>query len=202
MRIPQDVVGRLLKEAEDLKMEACHADALVILEQILAANPDNVMALEEVADNELSLEQYDRAERAARHAVALDPKSFDAHYIIGFIESFREHWQLSIDSLRKANALEPNNPEILRCLGWSLFSGGQVLPGTVTLERALNLEATNPLILCDLGVVYLKMKEYPKAKALLERALEIDPANLRVKECLDMAVRIEDHMKGGRKSIA
>lgn len=185
-----DIIERLLDQAEQMKLDARHEEALIILEQILAKDPDNVVALEEIADNELSLEQYDRAERAANHALTIDADSFDAHYVLGFIASVREQWEKSVESLKTANRLEPNNPEILRCLGWSLFAFGNAVEGVVTLERALNLDATNPLTLCDLGVVYLKMKEFPKARALLERALEIDPSNLRVKECLDMAARI------------
>lgn len=185
-----DIIERLLDQAEQMKLDARHEEALLILEQILAKDPENVVALEEIADNELSLEQYDRAEAAANQALQLDANSFDAHYVLGFIASVREEWEKSVESLKIANRLEPNNPEILRCLGWSLFSAGKTVEGVVTLERALNLEDSNPLILCDLGVVYLKMKEFPKARALLERALEIDPQNLRVKECLEMAARV------------
>jgi Tfp pilus assembly protein PilF len=186
-----DIVGRLLDQAEQLKLDAQHEEALIILEQILARDPNNVEALEEVADNELSLERYDRAERAANQALAIDDQSFDAYYILGFVASAKEEWAKSVELLKLANKLEPNNPEILRCLGWSLFNHGDMLEGVVTLERALNLEDDNPLILCDLGVVSLRMKDFPKAKALLERALEIDPSNTRVQECLEMANRIQ-----------
>ncbi len=197
-----DITERLLHQAEHLKLESRHEEALLILEQILAKDPKNITALEEIADNELSLERYDRAEVAAKHAVALDSARFDSHYVLGFIASVREEWEKSVDSLKTANRLEPNNPEILRCLGWSLFSAGHTVEGVVTLERALNLESYNPLILCDLGVVYLKMKEFPKARALLERALEIDPENLRVQECLEMAGRISERSDTGMENIA
>lgn len=189
--LPDDIVGHLLQQAEQLKMNAQHEEAIILLEELLARDPDNVRALEEIADNELSLERYDRAERAARRVLSLDSESFDAFYILGFIASHREDWRASIDALKTANHLEPNNPEILRCLGWSLFSSDQIVQGMVTLERALNLEPENPLILCDLGVAYLKTKEFEKAKALLKRALDLDPQNIRARECLDMADRIE-----------
>lgn len=199
MKTPHDdVIGLLLKQAEELKFEARHNEALDVLEEVLVLDPDNVPALEEIADNELSLEQYDRAEKAAKRAITLDKESFDGFYIVGFVASVREDWAASSDALKAANKIEPNNPEILRCLGWSLFSGGKSVEGIVTLERALNLEEANPLILCDLGVVYLKMKEYAKARSLLERALEIDPTNIRVQECLEMAGRIEDHADGAK----
>ena len=186
-----DITARLLAQAEHLRLEGMYEEAIVILEQVLARHPDHVVALEEVADNELSLEQYDRAERAARRAISINPKSFEGQYILGFVASHREQWLESITALKHANQIEPNHPESLRCLGWSLFSSGATLGGMVTLERALNLEPDNPLILCDLGVVYLKMREFEKTRALLRRALDLDPANVRARECLEMTNRIE-----------
>lgn len=185
----------LLDEARSLKFEARHEEALGILEELLIADPNNVEALEEVADNELSLGQYERAEQAAKSVLILDPRSCNAHYIVGFVASQKERWSDSVTSLKLANASEPNDPEILRCLGWSLFSLGEEVEGLVTLERALNLEPENPLILCDLGVVCLKLRDFTKAISLLERALEIDPTNDRARECLEMSRRIETHTR-------
>lgn len=182
--------AQFLKRAEELKFEARHEEAIILLEQILMADPDCAEALEEIADNELSLGRYDRAELAAKQVLALDTESCNAHYILGFIASQDERWTDSVRELKEANRLEANDPEILRCLGWSLFSSGESIPGLVTLERALNLDDQNPLILCDLGVVCLKMKQFAKAISLLQRALEIDPMSDRAKECLDMARRI------------
>jgi len=190
---PDNTVAQLLAKAERLKFEARHSEALGILEQLLSRDPENVTALEEVADNELSLGHYDRAGAAAQRVLAITKKSFAAHYIQGFIASQQERWDASIASLKTANALEQNNPEILRCLGWSIFNTGRSLEGMVTLERALNLDEANPLILCDLGVVYLKLKDFAKCKALLKRALDLDPQNERAEECLEMVRRIEKH---------
>ena len=180
-----------LARAEQLKFEGQYAESIELLEGLLVQDPDNIIALEELADNELSLGRFDRAGRAAQGVLTLHAQSYTAHYILGFIASHLEKWEESIAELKIANKIEQNNPEILRCLGWSLFSAGNTLEGIVTLERALNLEENNPLILCDLGVACLKNKEFAKAKALLLRAFELDPENVRVKECLEMVKRLE-----------
>ncbi len=189
----RDSIEQILVKAEELKFDGKYADALALLEELLVMDPDNVTALEELADNELSLGRYERAKLAAAHVLRLNKDSYTAHYILGFIASHSEDWDASIVELKIANSLEQNNPEILRCLGWSLFSAGKKIEGMVTLERALNLEEQNPLILCDLGVACLRSNEFTKSKALLSRALDIDPANSRVKECLEMVKRIEKH---------
>ncbi|ALM10272.1 MAG TPA: hypothetical protein DEB30_00120 [Candidatus Peribacter riflensis] len=179
-----------LERAEQLKLTCKHEDALKILEELLIEDPENVPALEEVADNELSLGHFSRAERAARRAVAIGQKSYTGHYILGYLRSQEEKWDSALKELKIANTLSPNNAEILRCLGWVLFNVGQRAQGVVTLERALNLDQENPLTLCDLGSAYLQARNLRKARALFQRALELDPENGRAKECVLMAERL------------
>lgn len=184
-----------LEEAEKLKLMGQHEEALAILEQLLIEDPENVSALEEVADNELSLEHFDRAQAAAKRAVALDDESYTGHYILGFLRSVEQEWESAVTHLKKANLIRPNNAEILRCLGWALFNEGQRAQGVVTLERALNLDEENPLTLCDLGVAYLQTRNFAKAKSLFDRALELDPENPKALECVKAVQKLEEVMK-------
>ena len=193
-QLPQNVLERL-EQAESLKLSGKYNDALVILENLLLEDPSNVSALEEVADNELSLERYARAETAAKQAIDLDAASYTGHYILGFIRSHDTKWEEAFSELREANRLKANNPEILRCLGWVLFNIGQRPQGVVTLERALNLDHDNTLTLCDLGVAYLEMKNVSKAKALFLRALDLDPESSRARECVAAVERMEKKVK-------
>ncbi len=184
-----------LERAEQLKLQGKHEDAIVILEALLMEDPANVPALEELADNELSLDHFARAQAAADRAVTLDQGSYTGHYILGFLRSHEGKWKESLVELQLANKLKSNNPEILRCLGWALLRSGMRAQGTVTLERSLNLDNDNPLTLCDLGVAYLELQNTPKARALFQRALELDPQNARARECVDMVGRLEQRMQ-------
>ena len=179
-----------LERAEQLKLHGSHREALAILEELLLEDPENAPALEEVADNELSLGQYARAEAAAKQAIALDSGSYTGQYIVGFLRSRTEQWTLAVEHLRKANTLKPNNAEILRCLGWALFHAGQRAQGIVTLERSLNIDHDSSLTLCDLAMVYMDVQNFTKSRLLLKRALDLEPANARAKECLEAVERI------------
>lgn len=188
--VSQERIIQMLEQAEQLKLSGLYAEALQILDEVLIIDPDNVAAYEEVADNELSLEKYDRAEKAAMQAVELDNMSYTGHYILGFLRSQKEQWKDAITHFRSANKVKGNNAEILRCLGWTLFNAGQRAQGIVTLERSLNLDQHNPLTLCDLGVAYLHLQNFAKAKALFHRALDVDPSNPRVIECVEAVERM------------
>ena len=165
------------------------------MEELLLEDPGLVSALEEIADNELSLEHFDRAGKAAQQALALDSESYTAEYILGFLGSQRSDWDEAIAHLQRANRLKPNNSEIIRCLGWALFNGNRRTQGIVTLERALNLDRNNPLTLCDLGVAYLQARNFLKAKILFSRTLDLDPQNARAKECVAAVERLERSLK-------
>lgn len=190
-RLPSPGVIERLERAEQLKLNGEYEQALVILEELLVEDPENVSALEEVADNELNLQHLERAQRASSQAVELDPQSYTGHYILGFLHSQREDWSAALRHLQTANKLKPNNAEILRCLGWALFKNNQCAQGIVTLERALNIEPENPLALCDLGVAYLHARNITKAKTLFQRTLDLDPGNARAQECAQAVRRLE-----------
>ena len=187
---PTDALQRL-EQAEKLKLEGQHDAAMGFLEALRPEAPSLVSALEELADNELSLEHYDRARRAAEQALDLDGESYTAEYILGFICSQEEDWENAIRHLQRANHLKPNNSEIIRCLGWALFNGSRRTQGIVTLERALNLDRNNPLTLCDLGMAYLQARNFPKVKTLFSRTLDLDPSNRRARECAAAVERLE-----------
>ena len=189
-----DTIERL-ERAEQLKLMGKHTEAMDILETLLIEDPENVSALEEIADNELSLEQYERAKVAAERVIKLDAESYTGHYILGFLASIEQRWDDAVESLRTANTVKPNNAEILRCLGWALFNADQKAQGIVTLERALNLDTENPLTLCDLGVSYLKTRNFKKSKMLFSRALDLDPQNPKAKECMKAVERLQEAMK-------
>ena len=180
-----------LERAEQLKLQGKHEEAIVLLEDLLTEDPANVPALEELADNELSLDHYARAEAAAERAITLDQGSYMGHYIVGFLRSQEGKWAESLTELTLAHKLKATKPEILRCLGWALLRSGRQAEGTVTLERSLNLDNDNPLTLCDLGVAYLESRNVAKARLLFQRALELDPQNDRARECVDMVGRLE-----------
>jgi Tfp pilus assembly protein PilF len=196
-----NVILERLEKAEQLKLAGQYDQALAILEELLVDDPENVSALEEVADNELSLEHDKRAEAAASQAVRLDSQSYTGHYILGFLRSQKKQWKEALDHLQLANRFKPNNAEILRCLGWALFHGGERAQGIVTLERALNLDRENPLTLCDLGTAYLQTRHTVKAKALLQRTLELDPANARAQECFTMLKEMESETRTPKREV-
>jgi tetratricopeptide (TPR) repeat protein len=108
------------------------------------------------------------------------------------LASNEQKWDVALEFLKRANVLRANNPEILRCLGWSSFNAGKRAQGIVILERALNLDPDNSLTLCDLGICHLQTKNFDKSVDLLKKAMDIDPQNKRIQECYRAAKTFSD----------
>ncbi len=187
-------VMRELAKSEECKVKGKHQEALEIAQKILEKDPSCIAAAEEVADNLLSLNNHESAEKAARFVLILNPKSYIANYTLGFLSLTKGDDPVALPYLSVANNSEPNNPEILRCLGWSLFHTGSRTEGIATLERALNLRPDDSLILCDLGVCCLHLNYFEKTIRLFERALALDPKSTRAKECLEAAKNLKEKM--------
>lgn len=178
----------LIEEADKKKNEGKHLEAIRICEQILSSDLECTEAYEEIGDNYLSLRKYDQAEKALKHAIKLNKRSANASYLLGFVYSCTGKWKESVELLERADQSYPNHPEILRCLGWSMYHEGQRKRGVILLERALFLAPHDPLILNDLGVCYLNEKNFERAALLFKKTLQIEPDNEKAKECLN-AVR-------------
>lgn len=175
----------MLEEAEKKKQHGHHQEAIKICERILHYDLDATEAYEEIADNYLTLREYQKAKRALDRAMILNPASPNANYLMGFVYSCMGKWKTSIDYLERSDDLFPNHPEILRCLGWSMYHDGQKKRGLILLERALNLASEDTLILTDLGVLYMNEKNFDRAGLMFKKVLVLDPDNEKAMECLN-----------------
>lgn len=175
----------LIEEADQLKNDGKHTEAILICEKVLTDNLNCTEAYEEIGDNYLSLREYEKSQKALKQAVKLNPGSANAHYLLGFVHSCTGDFSMSVELLEVADELYPNHPEILRCLGWSMYHDKQKPRGVVLLERALFLAPHDPLILNDLGVCHLNEKNFERASELFKKTLTIEPNNDKAKECLN-----------------
>lgn len=188
----ESVIG-LLRESEELKSQGRNDEAIQILQTILIAHPNCLEAYEEMGDNYLSALQPEKAQKALKQALKINPLSSNAHYLMGFLLSMKEDWRHSVEELTKADEISPNHPEILRCLGWAVYNSNRRTQGISLLERSRNLSPFDPNILCDLGVCYMNSMQHEQAELVFKKALQIDPQSEQASECL----AVLEAMKGG-----
>jgi len=178
-----DSVMPLLVEAEKLKTSGQFPEAIKMLQQIIVSEHNFAEAYEELADNYLSLREINRAEKALNQALHLNSDSPNAHYLLGFLYSVEQKWIKSVEELELADNLFPNHPEILRCLGWSIYNQNRKNQGLAVLERSQSLNPADPNILCDLGVCYMNSANFDKAEKTFEKVIRLAPNSDQAIEC-------------------
>ncbi len=195
MKYDQFVID-MLAQSEDLKVVGDHEKSIEILNKIILHEPNCFEAFEEIGDNYISLRKLPKARKALQQAVKLNPKSANAHYLLGFLYSLEQKWEASVEELEKADELSPNHPEILRCLGWSFHNyNRRSQKGLAILERSNALAPNDPNILCDLGVCYMNMDNEKKAEEIFKKVLKINPNSNQAKECLSFLKLIQANKK-------
>jgi tetratricopeptide (TPR) repeat protein len=185
----------LLVQAEELKMQNKHREAIEICQQILLVDLTIVEAYEEIGDNYISLKAYTKAQKALEKALKVDKRSANANYLYGFVWSALHEWENAVKYLELANDYQPNHPEVLRCLGWAYFCSGLRKKGLAILERSLVLAPQDSYILCDLGICHLNDRNFPRAMDLFSKTLEVDPENVKARECLKIARMFQEGVK-------
>ena len=181
-----------LQKADRLKKGGDYEGAIGILHKVILADAECTEAYEELGDNYLSLRKLDQAEKALQQALKLSDVSANAHYLLGFLYSLQQKWGLSTEELMIADDVSPNNPEILRCLGWSLYNANRAMQGIALLERSQTLRPMDANILCDLGVCYLNNADFSKAEDIFKKVIRISPESDQAREAfrfLDMLKR-------------
>lgn len=196
-----DHILELLSEAEALKIAGEYEKAIKLIQGILCEEPECLVAYEQIADNYLILNDVKRATKAADFALSLDSGSYLAHYVLGFIKLQENQWDGAYVHLTKADSTLPNNPEILRCLGWTLFKKGKCTKGIILLERVLTMVPEDPVALCDLGICYFELKYFEKALDLFARAAEVDPNSKRAAEMIKVAEAVVQNLSKVQANI-
>jgi TolB-like protein/DNA-binding winged helix-turn-helix (wHTH) protein/Tfp pilus assembly protein PilF len=116
------------------------------------------------------------AREAVERALALDPNLAAAHTQIGFIKRFVDFdWVGADESMQRAIALEPGNPESLRAAATGAALFGRFDEALALARRAIDLDPLNAVSRGRLGWVEYQMGALDKAVVDLKRSLELNP---------------------------
>jgi Flp pilus assembly protein TadD len=122
---PHLQIETIIQAIEDLKHENRYGEARLTALEALTKHTDDYRLYEELADIYLFEENIEKAEEVIAYARTLHPESATGIYLEGFISTLKGDFDHAIEILTKANALIPNNAEIIRNLGWSYVMKGQ-----------------------------------------------------------------------------
>ena len=159
----------VIESIELLKQENRYLEARDIALQALTKYTDDYRLYEELADIYLFENNLEKAEEVIGYARMLHPESGTGTYLEGYIAVARWDFDHAIEVLTRANALMPNNAEVIRNLGWAYVMKGIIPRGISLLRRAYHLAPTEMMIANDLGVALMAAGLEDEARILFEK---------------------------------
>lgn len=163
-----------IQEIEKLKNMWDYPNARNMVEKYLTKYTDDYRLYEELADIYLYEWDMKKAENAMHFARNLNPESATWLYLLWYINLTKWNFKLWVELLEKSNEFFPNNPEILRNLGWWYNMLWQVTKWIAILKRALNIAPEDPLIMEDLGVALMWDWQVDMGEFYLKKAWKED----------------------------
>lgn len=133
----------------------------------------------ELAANYLQMGQTEVALEEVRQAIATDPGYADAYHLRGLVYMAMADLQGAEDSLRRAQAMRPNDPDIMHNYGWLQCQRQQYEQANQLFERALSVPtyAARGKTLMSQGLCHQRAGRVAEAEKTLLRAYEIDAGN-------------------------
>jgi tetratricopeptide (TPR) repeat protein len=159
------------------------------LEAMAAEQPSRPAPLIELGDIERGHSRFAAAASAYSRAIAriAHPGTEDwrVFYSRGISYERSGQWPRAEADLKRALALEPDQPLVLNYLGYTWIDKGQnVSEAMKMVQRAVDLRPDDGYIVDSLGWAYFRLGEYGRATETLERAIELLPEDPTINDHL------------------
>ena len=170
-----DDPGSYVALAELLMSGERPAQAETVLVQARSKFPEDTSVLFDLAAAYERQKRYDEAEQAFKQVLARDPLQAQALNYLGYMLADRGlRLQESVDYIRRALAIEPNNPAYLDSLGWAYFKMNRLDLAESNLRQAVADRPKDSAVQDHWGDLLLKRGRLAEAVAAWRRALAGD----------------------------
>lgn len=171
-----------LGRAEALRRAAKPDAAIEVLEQLTRDYPELPLAHSSLGDLLRQQEDYARAVEAYDRALDLTEEGASSEWFLlyarGICHERLKQWDKAEADFRAALELEPDQPQVLNYLGYSLVEKQVKLDEALSMiERAVAARPQSGYIVDSLGWVLFRLGRYEEAVDHMERAVELMPVD-------------------------
>ncbi|MWD27952.1 tetratricopeptide repeat protein [Aquicoccus sp. SCR17] len=171
-----------LGRADSLRREGKVEAAIEVMEQLTRTHGDLPVVYVTLGDTLRQQERFEEA--AAAYDKALDlygepqPEQWFIYYARAISHERVGAWQKAEDGFRTALELNPDQPQVLNYLGYSLVERQEKLDEALgMIERAVTERPDSGYIVDSLGWALYRLDRYEEAVGHMERAVELMPVD-------------------------
>ncbi|KIC40079.1 tetratricopeptide TPR_2 [Ruegeria sp. ANG-R] len=171
-----------LGRAEVLSRSDRKEAAAEVLQNLTAQSPDLPGVHVALADLQRQQEEYAAAVASYDKAIDLTEVggggNWFLHYARGISHERLKNWDKAEADFRRALELNPDQPQVLNYLGYSLVERQEKLDEALSMiERAVAARPDSGYIVDSLGWVLFRLGRYDEAVEHMERAVELMPVD-------------------------
>jgi len=164
--------------ADVLRSRGDFEASIVQLSSLISDYGDRPMLYVTMGDVYRQMQQYNQAvisySEAIRKMEPNDPQLWYVYYVRGISYERIGDWPKSDADFRQSLELQPNRPQVLNYLGYSLVERRENLDEALAMiERAVALRPNSGYIVDSLGWVYYRLGRFEDAVEPMERATEL-----------------------------
>lgn len=184
-RIPATSPARAqadLGRARALDSAGQTAEAIAVLEGMAFERPANPEIWSLLADMRRRENRMEEARAAYTRALDLTedgaPAQWLLYYVRGIVNHDLDQWEDAKADFRAALAINPDQPNVLNYLGYSMVEKNENLEEALALiERAVELAPQNGAIVDSLAWALFRLGRAREVVAPMERAAELEPTD-------------------------
>ena len=171
-----------LGRAEALRRSAKPDAAIEVLNNLAKAYPNDPAVYSELGDLLRQQEDYAKASDAYDQALELTEEDANGRWILfyarGICHERLKNWELAEADFRAALDLNPDQPQVLNYLGYSLVEKQIKLDEALSMiERAVAAQPESGYIVDSLGWVLYRLGRYEEAVTHMETAVALEPVD-------------------------
>lgn len=171
-----------LGRAETLRQSGKIEAAIEVLETLIRTNPNAPRVHATAGDTYREAKDFAKAKVAYSKALDIyddaDPLKWFVYYMRGITHHSLDEWPAAEADFRAALALNPDQPQVLNYLGYSMVERGINLDEALTMiETAVAAEPQNGAIVDSLGWILFQRGAYIEAVGHLENAASLIPVD-------------------------
>ncbi|MFU8802165.1 MAG: tetratricopeptide repeat protein [Bradymonadaceae bacterium] len=174
-RLDPDVFDYTVALAQAYALNGQYNDAETLFSEVIARDPDNLTAKNNMAVIALNKGEEDRAMDFVREILREDNDNVGALNTLGLVYFQRDNLSLAKYVLDKAHKIEETNPDVLNNLGLVYMKEENVPAAVNAFVRAIE---TNPDYLesrLNLGSILIEYLDYERAHEQFTEAVRISP---------------------------